>query len=81
MTINDGYTKSSAFLQIAQDTMICQPCTEQDNLNVAFRTSQVIEDPTTKLQHIVPIDDDEELFDPINPQQLSNIQVDESTHQ
>jgi hypothetical protein len=75
MTINDGYTKSNEFLKAATTSMFCQPCNE--DVEVAFRSSQVIEDPRTKLQHIIPIDDDEELISKVPNQQYNNVRVDE----
>lgn len=58
MTFNDGYTKSSAFLELSKFALLCQSC-NTDTFAYA-QTSQTIEDPTNPSQvHIIPIDDED----------------------
>ena len=74
MSINDGYTQSSAFLQLAATSMLCQPCTETIT---SFRTSRTIEDPVSKLQHVIPIDDEDQEFIPLTQNHHDRVVVDE----
>ena len=71
MTFNDGYTKSSAFLQLSKFALLCQPCND-DTLAYA-QTSQTIEDPRDPNQvHIIPIDDEDSSIHQIHSQNQSN---------
>lgn len=70
MTFNDGYTKSSAFLQMSNSALFCQPC--NDDTIAYVQTSQTIEDPRDPNQvHIIPIDDDDESIHRILAQDFS----------
>ena len=54
MTVNDGYTKSTAFFHLAKSMDLCQLC-------VSLKTSQTLKDPADNL-HFIPIEDEEAIF-------------------
>jgi hypothetical protein len=69
MSVNYGYTKGTAFFQASKEIMLCQPCFNK----VAFQTSQTLEDPTSKLQHIVQIEDEDEFISTLQYPNRNNI--------
>ncbi len=59
MSVNDGYTQSKVLLQ----SQFCKPC-----LPTFTHTSEVLEDPKDPSRvHIIPIEDDDEIFRRILP--------------
>ena len=58
MSVNDGYTKAKAFMHCKKAAELIKPCFQANS----FHTSQVVISEKDKVEHIIPIEDDDEII-------------------